>query len=203
MTNVNNKKIRKISLIAFFSAISAILMFFDFPLPIAPSFMKMDLSELPVMIGGFILGPISCISISVLKILIKFIIKGTSTMFLGELANLIGSIAYALPSSIIYNILKNKKRAVLGLILGTILSSLICTLFNAFFLFPLYMNVFHMSEDVIIGMCRAILPYIDSMLKVMLFSVFPFNILKFSITSIITYMLYKHVSKMTKEFINK
>lgn len=203
MTNVNNKKIRKISLIAFFSAISTILMFFDFPLPIAPSFMKMDLSELPVMIGGFILGPISCISISVLKILIKFIIKGTSTMFLGELANLIGSIAYALPSSIIYSMLKNKKRAVFGLILGTILSSLICTLFNAFLLFPLYMNVFHMSEDVIIGMCRAILPYIDSMLKVMLFSVFPFNILKFSITSIITYMLYKHVSKMTKEFINK
>lgn len=203
MANVNNVKIRRLALIAFFSALSAILMFFDFPLPIAPSFMKMDLSELPVIIGGFILGPIHCIIISVLKVLIKFMIKGTSTMFLGEFANLIGSIAYALPASIIYSILKNKKRAIFGLILGTVLSSIICTLFNAFLLFPLYMNVFHMSEDVIIGMCRAILPFIDSMLKVMLFSVFPFNILKFGITSIITYMLYKHISKLIKEFINK
>lgn len=203
MENNNNKKIRKISLIAFFSAVSAILMFFDFPLPIAPSFMKMDLSELPVMIGGFILGPISCIAISILKVLIKFIIKGTSTMFLGELANIVGSIAYALPSCIIYSTLKNKKRAVLGLIIGTISSSIICTLFNLFFLFPLYMNLFHMSEDVIIGMCHAILPFIDSMIKVMFFSVFPFNILKFGITSVITYMLYKHVSKITKEYINK
>ena len=203
MIRESNKKIKKIALIAFFSAMSAILMFFDFPLPIAPSFMKMDLSELPVIIGGFILGPIPCITISVLKVLIKFIIKGTSTMFLGETANLIGSIAYSLPSSIIYSKLKNKKRAVNGLVFGTILSSIVCTLFNAFLLFPLYMNVFHMGEEVIIGMCRAILPFIDSMLKVMLFSVFPFNILKFSITSIITYMLYKNVSKLTKEFINK
>lgn len=203
MSNSNNKNVKKLALVAFFSALSAILMFFDFPLPIAPNFMKMDLSELPVIIGGFILGPVPCITISVLKVLIKFMIKGTSTMFLGELANLIGSIAYALPSSIIYAKLKNKKRAVHGLILGTLLSSIVCTLFNAFLLFPLYMNVFHMSEDVIIGMCRAILPFIDSMLRVMLFSVLPFNLLKFSITSIITYLLYKNVSKLTKEFINK
>lgn len=203
MSNSNNKNVKKLALVAFFSALSAILMFFDFPLPIAPSFMKMDLSELPVIIGGFILGPISCVTISILKVLIKFMIKGTSTMFLGELANLIGSIVYALPSSIIYAKLKNKKRAIHGLILGALLSSLVCTLFNAFLLFPLYMNVFHMSEDVIIGMCRAILPFIDSMLRVMLFSVLPFNLLKFSITSIITYLLYKNVSKLTKEFINK
>ena len=102
MSYSNNKNVKILSLIAFFSALSAILMFFDFPLPIAPSFMKMDLSELPVIIGGFILGPVPCITISVLKVLIKFMIKGTSTMFFGELANLIGSIAYALPSSIIY-----------------------------------------------------------------------------------------------------
>ena len=203
MSKSNNKNVKKLALIALFSSISAILMFFDFPLPIAPTFMKMDLSELPVIIGGFILGPISCVTISMLKVLIKFIIKGTSTMFLGELANFIGSIAYALPACLIYSSLKNKKRAVHGLFIGTILSSLACTLFNAFLLFPLYMNVFHMEKDAIIGMCRAILPFIDSMLKVMLFSVFPFNILKFSITSIITYMLYKHVSKMTKGFINK
>ena len=197
-----NNKIKKISIVALFSALSAILMYFDFPLPIAPTFMKMDLSELPVIIGGFVLGPIECVSIAVFKVLIKFILKGTSTMFLGELANIIGSITYALPASIIYKALKTKERAVIGMIIGIILASVACTLCNALFLFPLYMKAFHMSEEVIIKMCSAIVPFIDSMTKVYLFSVLPFNIVKFSIASIITYIFYKNISKHIKSILN-
>ena len=196
-----NKNIKKIAIIALFSALSAILMYFDFPLPLAPNFMKMDLSELPVIIGGFILGPIECIVIAILKVLIKFVLKGTSTMFLGELANIIGGITYALPASIIYKSLKTKKRAVIGLVIGVILSSVVCTVCNALFLFPLYINVFQMSEEVIIKMCNAILPFIDSMMKVYIFSVFPFNIIKFTITSIITYIFYKNISKHIKSLL--
>ena len=191
-------RIKKIAIIALFSAISAILMYFDFPLPIAPSFMKMDLSELPVIVGGFVLGPVECIAIAILKALIKFVMKGTSTMFLGELANIIGSVSYALPASIIYKSLKTKKRAIIGLIIGSILSSIVCTICNAAFIFPIYFNVFHMSEETIIKMCSAIVPIIDSMTKVYLLSVLPFNLIKFSITSIITYIFYKHISKQIK-----
>ena len=194
--------IKKFAIISLFGAISGVLMFFDFPLPIAPSFMKMDLSELPVMVGGFLLGPIASVVIAFIKVAIKFVLKGTSTMFLGELANLIGSIMYALPASIIYIKLKNKRRAIIGLTVGTILSSLACTMCNALFLFPLYMNVFHMSEETIIGMCKAIFPFIDSMTKVMFLSVFPFNIVKFGITSIITYIFYKRISKIIKKVID-
>lgn len=197
-----NNKIKKISIVALFSALSAILMYFDFPLPIAPTFMKMDLSELPVIIGGFVLGPVECVSIAVFKVLIKFVLKGTSTMFLGELANIIGSITYALPASIIYKALKTKERAVIGMIIGIILASVACTLCNALFLFPLYMKAFHMSEEVIIKMCSAIVPFIDSMTKVYLFSVLPFNIVKFSIASIITYIFYKNISKHIKSILN-
>ena len=197
-----NKSVKKIAIIALFSAISAILMYFDFPLPIAPSFMKMDLSELPVIIGGFTLGPIACVAIAILKVLIKFVIKGTSTMFLGELANIIGSISYALPASIMYKSLKTKKRAIIGLVIGVVLSSIVCTVCNATFIFPIYINIFHMSEDIIIKMCSAILPFIDSMAKVYLFSVFPFNIIKFTITSIITYIFYKNISKQIKNILN-
>ena len=192
---------KKIAIIAFFGALSGLLMIFDFPVPIAPSFMKMDLGELPVMIGGFLLGPVSSIIIAVLKILIKIVIKPTSTMYVGELANLIGSIFNVLPASIIYSRLKNKKRAVVGLIVGTILASVACVISNITFTFPFYMNVFHMSEDVIIGMCKAIIPSIDSMIKVMLFSVFPFNIVKYGVTSVITYFFYKHVSKVVKNIL--
>ncbi len=196
-----NRNIKKIAIIALFSALSAILMYFDFPLPIAPTFMKMDLSELPVIIGGFILGPIECIAIAVLKVLIKFVLKGTSTMFLGELANIIGSIAYALPASIIYKSLKTKERAMIGLIIGIFLSSVVCTICNALFLFPIYIKVFHMSEEVIIKMCSAIVPFIDNMTKVYLFSVLPFNIIKFTISSIITYIFYKNISKHIKSLL--
>lgn len=192
---------KKIALVALFSAIGAILMYLDFPLPIAPSFIKMDLSELPVIIGGFLMGPISCIAISVLKVLIKFVIKGTSTMFVGELANIIGSIAYALPASIIYTKLKTKQRAIIGLIMGTILSSIIITFCNASFIFPIYIKVFNMSEDAIIKMCNKIFPFIDSMGKVYILSVFPFNIVKFTITSIITCIFYKNISKTIKNIL--
>ena len=197
-----NNKIKKISIVALFSALSAILMYFDFPLPIAPTFMKMDLSELPVIIGGFILGPLECVSIAIFKVLIKFVLKGTSTMFLGELANIIGSIAYALPASIIYKTLKTKERAVIGMIVGIILASVVCTLCNALFLFPVYIKVFHMSEEVIIKMCNTIIPYIDSMMKVYIFSVLPFNIVKFLISSVITYIFYKNISKHIKSILS-
>lgn len=192
---------KRIAVIAFFGALSGILMFYDFPIPIAPNFMKMDLSELPVIIGGFLLGPVPAIIIAIMKVFIKLMFKGTSTLFLGELANFIGSVAYAVPASAIYTKLKNKKRAIIGLVIGIILSSVVCTLCNAYFLFPLYMDIFHMSEEAIIGMCKAINPHVDSMLKVMILSVFPFNIIKFTITSIITCIFYKHVSKVIKNLI--
>lgn len=196
-----NKNIKKIAVIAFLSAVSAVLMYIDFPIPIAPTFMKMDLSELPVIIGGFVLGPIECIIIAVVKVLIKFVIKGTSTMFIGELANIIGSISYALPASLIYQKLKTKKRAILGLVIGTGLSSAICTICNSVFIFPLYINIFHMSEEGIIKMCNAILPFIDSMNKVYLCSVLPFNIIKYTVTSIITCIFYKNISRTIKNIL--
>ena len=196
------RDIKKIAIVAFFSALGAILMYFDFPLPVAPTFMKMDLAEIPVIVSGFILGPVECVLVSVLKVVIKFVIKGSSTMFLGELANIIGSISYALPASLIYKALKTKERAVIGMVLGAFLSSIVCTLCNALFLFPVYIRAFYMTEEKIIEMCSKILPFIDSMNKVYLFSVLPFNLVKFSVTSVITYFFYKSISKYIKNILN-
>ena len=177
-------------------------MYFDFPLPVAPTFMKMDLAEIPVIVSGFILGPVECVLVAVLKVVIKFVIKGSSTMFLGELANIIGSISYALPASLIYKALKTKERAVIGMALGAFLSSIVCTLCYALFLFPVYIRAFYMTEEKIIEMCSKILPFIDSMNKVYLFSVLPFNLVKFSVTSVITYFFYKSISKYIKNILN-
>lgn len=193
-----NNKIKKISIIAMFSAIGGILMFLDFQLPIFLSFMKMDLSDLPVIIGGFIFGPLDSIIIAVLKILIKLLLKPTSTVYVGEIANLIGSILYSLPASLIYIKFKNKKRAIIGLIIGVIVASVGITICNMIFIFPFYMQLFNITDVIIIGMCNKIFPYIDSMFKVYLLSVLPFNLVKYGLSSIITFLFYKRISKTIK-----
>ncbi len=193
-----NNKIKKISIIAMFSAIGGILMFLDFQLPMFLSFMKMDLSDLPVIIGGFIFGPLDSIIIAVLKILIKLLLKPTSTVYVGEIANLIGSILYSLPASLIYIKFKNKKRAIIGLIIGVIVASVGITICNMIFIFPFYMQLFNITDVIIIGMCNKIFPYIDSMFKVYLLSVLPFNLVKYGLSSIITFLFYKRISKTIK-----
>ena len=89
---------RTITCIAMFSAIAAVLHIFDFALPIAPSFYKLDLSELPVMICTFYLGPVSGVVCEFLKILLKLLIKGTSTAFVGDLANFLVGCSFVLPA---------------------------------------------------------------------------------------------------------
>ena len=147
------------------------------------------------------MGPYSVIVTAVIKILIKLLLKGTSTFFIGEIANFVGCIAYALPASIIYNAIRVKKSAIYGLIIGILVSSCVITILNATFIFPLYINVFNMSEEMIVNICKAINPLIDNMLKVMLLSVLPFNLIKYTISSVITYIFYKHVSNMIKYFL--
>ena len=193
-----NIRVKKISIIAMFSAIGGILMFLDFQLPMFLSFMKMDLSDLPVIVGGFIFGPLDSIIIAAVKILVKLILKPTSTIYVGELANFIGSIMYALPASLIYMKFKNKKRAIIGLLVGTLVASVGITICNMMFIFPFYMKLFHITDEIIVAMCNKIFPYIDNMTKVYLLSVLPFNLLKYGISSVITFIFYKKISKMIK-----
>ncbi len=193
-----NTRVKKISIIAMFSAIGGILMFLDFQLPMFLSFMKMDLSDLPVIVGGFIFGPLDSIIIAAVKILVKLILKPTSTIYVGELANFLGSIMYALPASLIYMKFKNKKRAIIGLLVGTLVASIGITICNMMFIFPFYMKLFNITDEIIIAMCSKIFPYIDNMTKVYLLSVLPFNLLKYGISSVITFIFYKKISKTIK-----
>ncbi len=193
--NVNTKKL---VMIAMFSAIASVLMIFDFPIPIAPGFMKIDLSDIPIIIGGFLMGPVSGVVIAILKILIKLILKTTSTVFVGETVNLIGSILYVVPASLVYKKFKSKKFAIIGLLIATLFSSIVITFIDSIFIFPFYMNLFEISEEGIIKICMSINPIIDNMTKVMLFSVFPFNFIKYFTVSIITIFLYKKISIFLK-----
>ena len=192
-------KIKNIALIAIFSAIAAVLMLFDFPLAFAPSFMKLDFSDIPLVVGSYILGPINAVIMVAMKILVKLSIKGTSTVFVGEIANFISSLCFVLPGSIIYIKHKTKKRAVIGLLLGIIISSVITTVLNATILFPMYMKLFNIDEVALLGMIQLVNSNVNSFTTAMIYSIFPFNIFKYSLDSVIVLAIYKRISNFIKK----
>ena len=179
-------------------AISFILMLFELPMFFVPGFIKMDFSELPIMIGGFLMGPVWGSIVALLKIVLKLIFKGTSTGGVGELANLAGALCYVLPASLIYGRNKSRKSAALGMAVGTVLTSIVMVLCNTFVTFPLYMRLFQMDEAMIVGMTQQVNPLASNMLTVMLFSILPFNLFKFGVVSVITMLVYKRISRAVK-----
>lgn len=185
--------------IAILSAMSVLLMFIKFPLPFAPTFMEMDISELPSLIGGFSMGPLAGVLIVIIKLILNILLNGTKTFYVGELSNLIISCIFVLVSSIIYKRGKNKKSAILGLIFGSISMSIVAVFSNYLFIFPLYANILKLDLNVFVDMVSKINPLVHSYFTMMLFSILPFNLVKTFITSIITMFLYKKISKVLKK----
>jgi len=191
---------RKIVIIGMFSALSAVLMIFEFPVPFAPpGIYKLDFSELPALIGGFAFGPVAGVMIEFVKIVLKlFIFKPTSTAFVGELANFFVGCSFVLPSSIIYLIKKNKKTAIISCVIGTIIITIVGSSFNAFYLLPTFAKMFGMDIDSIISMGTAVNSHVDSLSDFILLIVAPVNILKGTMISVVTLLIYKPLSPILK-----
>lgn len=192
--------IRGITAIAMLSAIAILLMLFDIPLWFAPSFYEIDLSEVPVLIGAFALGPVAGIVIEFVKILLNLLVNGTMTAFVGEFANFLIGCSLVVPAAIIYHRGKSKNSALLGLIIGTICMVAVGSLLNAYLLLPVYAKAFNMPIEALVGMGSAVNPSINSISTFILLAVVPFNLLKGIIVSAITMVLYKRVSRVIKEF---
>ncbi|MCD7862453.1 MAG: ECF transporter S component [Lachnospiraceae bacterium] len=184
---------QKLCFIGLFGALSAVLMLFDFPLFFAPSFMKLDLAELPCILGGFMFGPLVGECIVVVKILLNTLMTGSSTMYVGELSNLILSSIYVLTASVIYKMHKTRKQAVLSLVAAVLAVSVIALISNTFFIFPAYAVIYGMSMETIVSMAAAVNPLVHDTMTMMLFSVFPFNLVKYGAVSIITFLVYKRL----------
>lgn len=190
---------RKIAMIGMFSAIAAVLHVLDFPIPFAPEFYKLDFSEIPVLIGTFAFGPVAGVMMEFCKILLKLIFKGTSTAFVGDLANFIIGCSFILPASIIYLNKKSKKTAIIGAVTGTVCMTVFGTAFNAIYLLPKFAQIYGLPLDVIIGMGTAINPAINSVTTLVMFAVAPMNILKGVSVSAVTMLVYKKLSPILKE----
>ncbi|MCR4748669.1 MAG: ECF transporter S component [Lachnospiraceae bacterium] len=190
---------RKIVIIGMFSALSTVLMLFEFPVPFAPpGIYKLDFSELPALIGGFAFGPVAGIMIEFIKILLKTVIKGTSTAFVGELANFFVGCSFVLPATIIYRIKKNKISAIISCIVGTIVITIVGSTFNATYLLPTFAKMFGMEVDAIISMGTAVNSHVNSLSDFIILIVAPVNILKGTMVSVITLLIYKPLSPILK-----
>lgn len=195
---VNYKSTKVMVQIAMLSAVAIILMLFDFPLPFAPSFYKLDFSELPVIIGAFAIGPMAGVLIEAVKILLNFLVNGSTTAGVGELANFIMGCAYVIPAAIVYHRNKTRKSAMIGLVFGTALLTVASCLLNAYVLLPAYAAAFHWEISALIELGTVINPAINSLWSFILLAVAPFNLVKGVLVSVITLLIYKKISVILK-----
>lgn len=191
---------RKMAMIGMFSAIAMILHIFDFAVPFAPPFYKLDFSELPILIGTFAFGPAAGVMMEFLKILLKLCIKGTSTAFVGDLANFVIGCSFILPASVIYAFGKKKKSAIAGCIVGTVVLTLFGTAFNAVYLLPAFSVLFGMPMESILQAGTAVNPLAtgDSVINFVAVCVAPLNLIKGTAASVITMVVYKPLSPIIK-----
>ena len=187
---------RRVSIIGICSAIAAVLHMLDFPLLLlAPGFYKLDFSELPVLLCGFYLGPVATVTCEGIKILLKLMIKSTSTAFVGDLANFVVGCSFVLPATVWYHIHKSKHAAVIGLILGTVSMTVFGTAFNAVYLLPKFSALYGLPLESIIAMGAEIRGGVTNVTTFVILCVAPLNLLKGSVVSVLTMLLYKRVAR--------
>jgi riboflavin transporter FmnP len=182
--------------VAIFAAMAGVLMLIEIPLPFAPTFYKIDLSELPVLICTFYLGPVAGVVTELIKVLLKLLLKGTSTAFVGDFANFAVGCSFVLPASVLYHARPSKKTALIGLVVGTLVMTVFGSAFNAIYLLPKFAEFYGMPLDAIVGMGTKVNPRITSVSTLVLFAVVPFNLLKGAVDSLLTLLLYKRISPL-------
>ena len=187
---------RRVSIIGICAAIAAVLHILDFPLAfIAPEFYKLDFSELPVLLCGFFLGPSATVACEGIKILLKLLIKSTSTAFVGDFANFVVGCSLVLPATIIYHTHKSKHSALIGLAVGSVCLTVFGSAFNAVYLLPKFADLYGMPLDTIIALGTKINGNIHNVSTFVLICVAPLNLIKSVTASLLTMLLYKRVAR--------
>ena len=187
---------KNITKMAIFTALSFVLyMFVKFPLPIFPQFLELQISDLPALLSGFMMGPLAGSIVIVLRTLLK--LPSTSTAGVGELADLLIGLAFVLTSACIYKRNRSLKGAIVGLIVGIASTTLVAVVANRFILIPFFSTAY--GFDVVIGMVKAIFPSITDQnfyAFYLLGAVVPFNLLRSVLCAIICFLLYKRLEKL-------
>ena len=198
---MERSRTRTLTQIAMLGAVAGVLMNFEFPIPfLAPSFYQLDFSEIPVLIGSFAMGPVAGVVIELVKILVHLVTKGTMTAGVGDVANFIFGCAFVIPAGLIYRFrhIKSRKHAVEGMAAGTVLTTAAACLMNAFVLLPAYGKAFGMPVEAFVEMGAAVNPFVNSLLGFVAMIIVPFNLFKYTLTSMIVFFIYKRIRVILK-----
>ena len=190
--------VRGVVQIGMLSAIAIILMQFEVPLPFAPPFYKIDFSEIPVLIGCFVMGPLAGAIVELIKVILNVVISGTTTGGVGDIANFLIGCAMCVPAGMIYKKYHTRKSALVGMAVGTVFMTVIGCILNAYVLLPVYAKAFEMPIDALVAMGTAVNPSITSLSTFVIFAVAPFNLLKGVLVSFIVFLIYKKISPIFK-----
>lgn len=189
------QNVRMLTMNAVLSAIAFVLAFFEFPVPLSPSFARMDLSDLPALIGALAYGPVSGVLIELVKNALQLLTSSTGGI--GELANFIMGSSFVVAAGLIYKHHKTEKTAILACLIASVIMGVVATVVNYFILLPVF-EAF-MPLDQLIASFGEFMPFIKTKLDVVLFNAFPFNLLKGIGISIVTMLLYKRLTPILKE----
>ena len=201
MTKTKKPDIRKITVTAILSAIAAILQFIEFPLPIIPSFIKFDFSDLPAILGAFSIGPMYGVIIELLKNILH--LPFGSSAGVGEICNFLLGAVFTLIAGCIYRANKSRKTAVVASIIGAVAMAIASLQMNYFIVYPAYVKIYGLPLDVIVSMYDAILPGTNSLIKALCIFNVPFTFAKGIIDAAICILIYKPLSPILKGKVNK
>ena len=188
----STSKVRVLTGTAMLGAVAAVLMYLEFPIPIMPAFVKLDVSELPALIASFAYGPVSGILVCLIKNLIK--LPSTSTAAVGELFNFVMGALFVGVAGLIYKRNKTRKGAIVGALLGALVMAVVSVPYNYFILYPAYVVMYHLPLDAIIGMYQAINPNVNGLLACLLVFNLPFTFVKGALDAVLCFLVYKPLS---------
>lgn len=194
MNKTRRMSTRKLTSLALLSALAAILMFIETALPFMPPFLKLDMSEIPVLLGAFAFGPGSAVIIELIKNLIH--LPFTQTAGVGELANFLAGSMFAGTAGAVYHFMKNRRGAVIAMLAGVAAMTVFTSLFNYYFMLDFYSRFYGMPMDAIVGMSAAVNMYVKDVKSLIVYAFIPFNIFKGLVASGFTAMIYKSVSPL-------
>ncbi|MBU3159309.1 ECF transporter S component [Clostridium frigoris] len=190
---MRDEKLIKMIKISLLAVIAFLLMYIELPIPIFPSFLKIDISDLPALLGAFALGPIAGVIIELVKNILHGVFAG-STGLVGEFANFLVGSCLVLVSGYIYKVRKSKGGAIVGLLTGVIIMSVFAGVLNYFVVLPLYETVLGFPITAVVAMGSKINHNINDLNSFIIWMIIPFNILKGIVLSAMTLALYKSVS---------
>ncbi len=186
--------VRTVVMVGMLAAVSFVLMFFDFSIPIMPSFIKMDISDLPALLGSFALGPVAGAATCLVKNLLHLL--RTSTGGVGELSNFILGCALVVPAGLIYSKFKTRRGGISGGVAGAVVMGAVSVVTNYFLVYPVYFNF--MPEEAIIAAYQAINPNVSDLFSALLWFNMPFTFVKGMLCVALSAVLYKPLSPIIK-----